>query len=126
MAEIKIVDSKGEEVKPTVQSDTTPAVVIPEGELLAERVAQLFDIKPSELSKYQGKMDILIKYAKLKTDDHTPDGLKWALRSLENKLGTPPMGEKLINYLHIYAKLYLQGRAIEEQKQHFLRGEKDE
>lgn len=125
MAEIKIINDQGlPQEEP--QAPVTPNTVIADTDLMPERVGQMFDIKPSEISKYKGKLETLIQYAKLKTDDHTPEGIKWALRSLGTKLGTPPLGEKLINYLHIYAKIYLQGKTIDEQKQKFLKGESDE
>lgn len=121
MADIQFSQEATSEPQETVQS----GAVIPEGVLLREQVAQTFDLKPSEISQYKGKLDTLIEYAKLKTDDHSPEGLKWAIRQLGVKVGTPPLGEKLINYLNLYARLYLEGRHIDEEKQKFLRGEHD-
>lgn len=124
--DIKIVDQNQKEVINEVKEISTPPEIEQEGVMLREQVGKtLFDFKPSEMASYKDKLNVLIDYAKTKTDDHSPDGIKWALRQLGMKLGTPPLGEKLINYLHIYAKLYLQGRRIEEEKNKFLRGEKD-
>lgn len=124
--DIKVVNEVGQEVVEDSTPPQEPSTVLPDGVMLAEQVAQVFDLKPSEISQYKGKLDTLVEYAKLKTDDHSPEGLKWALRSLGTKLGTPAMGEKLINYLHIYAKIYLQGVKIEQEKQRFLKGERDD
>lgn len=112
-------ESKAEEAN--IPNKTT----IPDSTLLVEQVAQTFDMKPSEVSQYKGKLESLIEYAKYKTDDHSPEGIKWAIRQLGVKVGTPPLGEKLINYLNLYARLYLEGKHIEEQKEKFLRGEQD-
>ena len=111
---------------PTAEVVSTPKqTTIPDSTLLVEQVAQTFDMKPSEVSQYKGKLESLIEYAKYKTDDHSPEGIKWAIRQLGVKVGTPPRGEKLINYLNLYARLYLEGKHIEERKEKFLRGEKD-
>ena len=125
MSDITIVDENNEPIE-QAKEIATPPVVEQDGVMLREQVAKiLFDFNPSEMASYKDKLNTLIDYAKLKTDDHSPDGIKWALRQLGMKLGTPPLGEKLINYLHVYAKLYLQGRRIEEAKNRYLRGEVD-
>lgn len=124
---IKIVNSEGvEEVSQPVEIKDPERSIAQDGVLMTQQVAELFDLKPSEINQFKGKLESLIEYAKLKTDDHSPDGIKWAIRQLGVKVGTPPLGENLINYLNIYARLYLEGKHIEEQKQQFLKGEKDE
>jgi len=125
--DIKVVDANGENIQREVKEIPTPPTIQPDGVMLREQIAKtLFDFKPSEMSSYKDKLDTLITYAKMKTDDHSPDGIKWALRQLGVKLGTPPLGEKLINYLNVYAKLYLESKRVEAEKDKFLRGEKDE
>jgi hypothetical protein len=126
--DIKVLDSEGKDInEQEVKSIETPEGIQPDGVMLREQIAKnLFDFKPSETATYKDKLDVLLQYAKLKTDDHSPAGISWALRSLGHKLGTPPLGEKLINYLHVYAKLYLESKRIEAEKDKFLRGEKDE
>lgn len=122
MSDIKIQDEQGNIVEQEAQTAGDPVATIPEGTLLAERVAQMFDLKPSEVSKYKRKLNTLIEYAKTKTDDHSPQGLKWAIRSLGTKLGTPPLGEKLLPYLTRYAHLSLESNRIEAEKQKFEKG----
>lgn len=121
MAEIKIVNEVGQELSQEVSPAAEPGTVIPDGVLLVERVAQMFDLKPSEVSQYKAKLNTLIEYAKTKTTDHSPEGLKWAIRSLGTKLGTPPLGEKLIGYLHRFAYLELESQQIEKEKEKYLR-----
>jgi hypothetical protein len=125
--EIKIVDQEGQEIPQEEKKlDATPTPGIPDGVLLVEQIGQLFDFKPSEVSQYKTKIRTLIDYAKLKTDDHSPEGLKWALRNLQLKVGTPPIGEKMINYLTRYAYLYLETKKLEKEREMFLKGENDD
>lgn len=114
---IDVVDEQGEvkteEPREVKHPDTS---VVADGKLLMDRVAQeLFDMRPNEISKESKKLTTLIDYAKSKTDDHSAEGLKWALRTLSLKLGTPPMGEKLISYLTRYAHLSLESQKIEKE-----------
>lgn len=116
---------EGEETPKEVKN-TPDSTLVPHGEIDRMQLAQTFDLKPSETGKYKKELDGLIEYAKLKTDDHSPEGLKWAIRSLGTKLGTPPLGEKLLPYLYRYAYLYMEGKKIDGQKDKFLRGEQDD
>lgn len=81
---------EGEETPKEVKN-TPDSTLVPHGEIDRMQLAQTFDLKPSEAGKYKKELDGLIEYAKLKTDDHSPEGLKWAIRSLGTKLGTPPV-----------------------------------
>jgi hypothetical protein len=114
---IKVADEQAEE---RIEVKDPEVEVVPHGKLLADRIGQeLFDLRPNELARYDSKINTLIDYAKMKTDDHSPEGLKWALRTLGLKLGTPPMGEKVIDYLTRYAYLDLESRKIELEKEKF-------
>jgi hypothetical protein len=108
----------------TVEANYTQT--IPEGILLQEQIGQLFDFKHSEIESYKTELNTLIDYAKKKTDDHSPNGLKWALTDLGLKLGTPPMGEKRIKQLVRYAYLWLETRKHQEELTKMLRGEEEE
>lgn len=112
---IQIVDKWGEEVKSEPETIAEPASVSGDGQILQSEVANLFDLKPSEASEFKDNINILIDYAKSQTDDHSPEGIKWAIRDLEFKLGTPPLGEKSINYLTMYAKLRTQQKEVTEK-----------
>lgn len=98
----------------------TPPSVSEDGLIMRSEVAKLFDFTPNDISANKNKLDTLIEYAKMKTEDHSPEGLKWAIRQLGVKLGTPPLTERLIEYLHRFAYLELESRRIEEQKNKFL------
>lgn len=121
MSNIKIVNDQGEEVvEEQVVPQTPDTVMGRDGELIQYQVAKLFDLQEKEMSSYRNKLDTLIAYAKTKTNDHSAEGLKWALRNLDLRLGTPPMGEKRINYMHRFAQLELEGQRIKQQRDQFL------
>lgn len=115
--DIKIDGQEAPKVEEIKEPETQ---VVKDGEYLPQQIAQMFDFKPSEVSQYQNKIQTLIEYAKTKTEDHSPEGLKWAIRSLSLKVGTPPLGEKLINYLGKYAYLELETRRLEKEKEKYI------
>lgn len=73
----------------------------------------LEDDSEFELSKE--KLQTLLDYAKSQTKDHSPESLKWAIRVLETKTGTPPFGEKLVSYLARYAYLVMEKSKIDQE-----------
>ena len=117
--DIKVVDdltgeeikTDGQEIKELKQSDTSPVKI---GEIMVQQVGQIFDLTPIQCQKYINKLNTLIDYAKTQTDDHTAEGIKWAVRSLQGKVGTPPLGQKWLPYLTEYAHLKLE--SIEREK----------
>ena len=124
--DITVVDDKGEEVEKgvkVVKDDYEQT--IPEGIILLEQIGQIFDFKHSEVESYKTELNTLIDYAKLKTDNHSIEGLKWALTDLGLKLGTPPMGEKRIKQMTRYAYLYLETKRHQEELDKMLRDEDD-
>ena len=124
MVDIKIIDdSTGEEIMPDIkESKNVPdATILPDGTMLRDQVAQMFNMRPNEITQDSRKLNTLIDYAKLKTDDHSPDGLRWAIRSLGTKLGTPPLGEKLLPYLSRYAHLYLESMELQKKMDRYIK-----
>ena len=107
--DIKILDDKGVEVQqesaPINPSDT---VAVKDGEIFVQQVGNIFNFTPLECAKYKDKINTLIDYAKTQTDDHSLEGIRWAIRSLQGKVGTPPLGQKWITYLTEYAYLKLE------------------
>lgn len=114
--DIKIVNEKGEveQTKPQEQKESE-TVPVPKEELEINSVGSLFDLKPSEIGEYADQIGTLLEYAKSMTDDHSREGLLWAIRELQYKVGTPPLGEKMITYLTKYAYLKLEDKKIEEE-----------
>ena len=119
---IDIVDDQGnvEESKPREVKTPVEVPMIP-GEMLVFSVAQMFDILPTEIGNYREKINLLVEYAHSQTEDRSPEGVKWAIRSLQGKVGTPPLGEKWINYLGKYAYLKLEGIKLQKDVEKYER-----
>lgn len=113
---IKVLNEKGEELKqedPVEQ--VTPPNVSEDGVYVKEKIAELFNMNSDEARKEASKLETLIEYARLKSDDHSPIGIYWAIKQLGLRLGTPPLGEKMINHAYMYARLYLETKENQEK-----------
>lgn len=125
MAEIKIVDENGvekaQEPKSELKSENNiSSPVLPE--LQEKAIFQVVGLDDSnEQSAYRHKAQTLLEYAKSQTEDHSPENLKWIIRSLELKLGTPPLAEKRVNYLARYACLEMEESKLKKEKLAFER-----
>lgn len=121
--DIKIVDSAGNEEKPQaeepmVSEKSVSAPVTPELEMNA--VAQVMGLEEkTDVSQYRDDLELLLDFAKSQTDDHSLEGLKWAIRDLEFKLGTPPLAEKKIKYMARYAYLAMENSNIKKEMEKF-------
>lgn len=123
MSEIKIV---GQPTTPQAPiEEVTPPDIVQEGVFLQERVAELFNMDSDEARRDSRKIETLIEYAKAKSDDHSPDGVYWALKQLGLRLGTPPLGERMINHAYMYARLYMEGLENKAKREQLLRGDVD-
>lgn len=120
---IKVVDASGKEVNTSSKIDTeAPQQVsgpaLPR--LLEDSVAELLGIEDSaEKNRSMDKIQTLIEYAKSQTTDHSPENIKWAIRHLEIKLGTPPLAEKRINWLSRYAYLLSEKKKLDNELMSF-------
>lgn len=120
--DIKIVNEQNIEEKPQVKELADPATLQQDGAMMRDIVGRdLFDFRPNEIQQYKGRIDTLLEWAKSRTEDHSPENLKWELRSLSIKLGTPPMTEKLIEYLYRYVYLDMETKRIEKEKERFIK-----
>jgi hypothetical protein len=117
---IKIVDANDQEVKQEVQTEMrTQQTPIVDGDLLIQSVGQIFDMRPQEIQASKDKINLLIEYAHSITDDKTTEGLKWAIRSLQGRVGTPPLGEKWLPFLTKYAYLKLEGLKLQKEVEQY-------
>lgn len=125
--DIKIVNENGEVKQPEKQEpmESQYAVdsdIVPE--LQQRMIGQVLGLeKDIEFDKYSDKLSLLVSYAKSQTTDHSPESLKWAIRSLEMKLGSPPIAEKRIAYVARYAYLEMEERKIKKEKEKFIRND---
>ena len=69
--------------------------------------------------RYRQDVDLLIDWVKMENKNPSREDIKWALRNLETKLGSPPLSEKKISYLSRFAYLEMEGRKLEEEKKMF-------
>lgn len=71
-----------------------------------QELADFFEVDKSEVGRLSPKLNTLMMWAK----QNTPPGedIRWTLRRLETKLGTPPMGRSQIDHMAEYAFLWLE------------------
>jgi hypothetical protein len=124
MTDIRIVDDKGIEAPVTSPQPMKASTV--EGDvmtpLLERAIGNVLGLeKDSEFGRYQDKINTLLSYAKSQTDDHSPENLKWIIRSLEMKLGSPPLAEKRISFVARYAWLLQEESKLKKEKEAFER-----
>lgn len=103
--------------KPLESEKNISSPVLPELEVNA--IAEYLDIDHKEATKYAENIETLLEWAKRQTDDHSLSNLKSMIRSLELKLGTPPISEKRIHYIARYAYLDMEDRRIKKEMEQF-------
>lgn len=84
-------------------------------ELEATAMADILGFDLNEASRYQDKVETLLDWAKTQSDDHSPENLKWVIRELSFKIGSPPLGQKLVNWLAEYAYLHKESQEINKR-----------
>lgn len=117
MAEIRDV-SNGEVVEATkpLNPQSKGVLDVPASDPLEAEVGQFFGLETeSDKTRYEGKIKDVLAWAKSQTEDHSPENLKWVLRDLEFKMGSPALGEKMIDYLHSYVGLVKQKEEVESK-----------
>lgn len=123
MSEIRIVED-GKVVENTPQEIAASPVNdmgFPEGFLDEQAVAQVTGLEnDSDKSAHKDDIKAIIKWAKLEGYD-THEGLKWMIRKLQDRLGTPPLTEKWITRLSRYATLALQEQRIKSEQESLLK-----
>lgn len=124
MADIVIIDPetnkpKVEETpKETVSENNVSAPVTEE--LQKDAVYRIMGLDSYEdQHKYRSDVDVLLDWVKAEKPNPSREDIKWALRELEVKLGTPPLAEKKISYFTRFAYLELEGRKLEAEKKMF-------
>lgn len=119
--DIKVVTPEGNPVEskevPTVSSALIGSMP---DELYQREVGRALGVEnESEFNKYQPQLKTLVDYAKSQTTDHSPENLKWVIRSLEARLGSPPFAEDRIKFISRYTYLLSEGKKIEEERKKF-------
>lgn len=81
-------------------------------------VKQVLEIDRDD-TNYDGDVKTLVKWAKEQTGSDDPTELKWAIRDLRMRLGTPNLGDS-IKHLSRFAYLDLEEKRIKKEKQGFI------
>lgn len=101
--------------KPVVEVKQPNSIEPPVGEDISLRAISQITGNENEISQYNSELKTLLDYAKTQTKDYSPENLKWVIRQLELKTGTPPFGEKAIKYLARFAFLSLEQQKINKE-----------
>ena len=119
MADILIVGR--EETKEPKEIIPPVGISAPVGEeLIRSAVEQVMGLEDEgDKNRYRDKVDTLIEYVKTQTKDLSPESVKWVIRSLELKLGTPPFSEKRISYVAQFAYLLSEKRKLDKDIKSF-------
>ena len=121
--EIRVVDAKGKPTEATQVDVKTPEPIggSQPDELYQREVGRVLGVGEGDFNKYQPNLKTLVDYAKSQTTDHSPENLKWVIRSLETKLGTPPFAEDRVKFVTRYCWLLLEEKRINDEKKKFER-----
>ena len=118
-----------ESLKVTETQDTSKEIKVPDetpddsvsNEIQLKAITSALDIEADD-SNYTDEIDWLLKYAKDQAEDNTPEGLRWVIRELETKLGTPPFLEDRVKFMGRYAYLFMEGKKTNKELQKMTRG----
>ena len=114
-------------VTPTIKADSKPDV--PEetlsgparAEIEINAITKSLDIDADD-SNYTDEVRWLLDYAKDQSEDNSVEGLRWAIRELEIKMGTPPFLEDRVKFMARYAYLFMEGKKTNSELKKMTRG----
>lgn len=119
--DIKIVDAPEETPEKPIGQPKTVEGAQPD-EIYQTAIGQVLGLEnTSDVNKYSPQLKTLIEYAKTQTTDLSPESIKWVIRSLELKLGSPPFAEDRVKYVTRYAYLLNEEKRIKDEKGKFER-----
>lgn len=112
----EVTDYEGQEQPEQEEAPKAEGMTVKPLDSDLRAVAQVMGLDDMERSKYQSEIQTLIRWARTQSKEHTPTQLKWTLRNLSAKLGTPGLAEKMITRAARYAYLDLEGKKLNEEK----------
>lgn len=112
--DIKVVNDEEQEVSKETTEPVETKILVDGEPFIYNQLGQMFDMLPSEVNMMKDKLEVILEYAKTQVTEQTMENIKWAIRDLSSKVGTPPLGEKLVNYLSKYAYLNLERINLEK------------
>lgn len=120
--DIKVVTPEGHPVEEKAEIIASPSGVggSQPDEIYQKEIGRVLGLEnESDFNKYQPNLKTLVDYAKSQTTDHSPENLKWIVRSLNAKLGSPPFGEDRIKFISRYTYLLNEQKRIDAERKKF-------
>lgn len=111
--DVEVLERRNEESLPQQILDGSN-----EGEIEYLSVKQVLDIE-RDSTDYDDDINTLVKWAKAQTDSKDPIDLKWVIRDLRMRLGTPTHGDS-IKHLSRFAYLDMEEKKIKSEKRGFV------
>lgn len=107
-------------VEETPQTETAPtgSSYYPTGFDEIE-VAKMLNVEQNSVGRERQKIQAIVDYIKDRTDDHSLDNIKWAIRDLDMKLGSPNLYDRKIDHIYRYVSLSRQKDDIEKKLSKF-------
>lgn len=107
--------------------DSSPADPNPQGQVGSDpgidkiAVSQVIGLETeADRAKYGDDLENIVNWCK-REGYKSPEQLKWIVKSLMAKLGTPPLGEKWVTAMGRFAYLDLQVEKLEAEKYSLMR-----
>lgn len=112
-----MIDDSGNIIEDAPETVSTPsppsAPVLPEMQVKA--VEQVLGIESeTDSSKHAHDVALLLDWAKSQGNTDIND-IKWAVRDLGLRVGSPPLGENRVKYLARFAYLQMENAKISEE-----------
>lgn len=123
---IRMVTPEGKVIEETPETSQAIAssaatTISQEGEIDKTALSQVLGLEnDSERSQYKDQLQTVLKWAK-QEGYKNPDDLKWMIRSLQTKLGTPPLTERWITRVARYAFLDMETQKMKEEQVGLMR-----
>lgn len=125
MNEIRqVIDDRVVDEQPAadpIVATNSPVNGFSNGEVDKMAVGQLLGLEThSEQAKYSDQLDEIVAWAKQEGYKDTQE-LRWIVRSLQDRLGSPPITEKWVTRVSRYAHLSMETQKLEAEKQELMR-----
>ena len=86
---------------------------------LTHSIGKYLNVKMDDIAEYsqlKNRISLIRDWAKQNANSEDNTDVLWAVRTLENRLGTPPAGEKRINHLYKWIRLDQDRQRIEKEQ----------
>ena len=121
--DIVIVNSDNQKTSSSFNHASIPTVIVDgpqQDEIGLNAMADAMGIENrSERGLYSDELKTLLQYARSNASSDSQESLKWAIRKLEIKLGTPPLSENKIRFIRNYAYLLMEEQRIKGRLKNF-------